>query len=60
MSSIINETLKFRKGDKYHLDDIYTYQGLGSGDWWEPIDEDGEEILITKNIDIIIQIRIYD
>lgn len=34
---IVTDNYKFRKGEVYHLDDIYLVQGLGGGDWWEHI-----------------------
>jgi hypothetical protein len=51
--TIVKES--FKQGDRYHLDDIYMVQGLGDGDWWEPIEEeDGECVTIKKNITIEI------
>lgn len=56
------QTHKFKKGQKFGLDEIYEVQGLGGGDWWtadDPSDEGGsggEEVTITENITIKITI----
>jgi len=58
---------EFKKGQRLHLDTIYTIQGLGGygGNWWSSVDEDGnpddgasDEIIILR--DIRIEIRITD
>lgn len=49
------EYYKFKKGERYHLDDIYLIQGIGGNDWWT---HDGEEysddIVITRNHEFTI------
>ena len=55
------EKHSYKTGQKLHLDDIYHISGIGMdsvGEWWEADDEDGEEITITKDIDITITIKI--
>ena len=56
------KTYTFKKGQKLHLDTIYDIQALGNGDWWETYDdgcegwEDGDEIIITRDVKIVIKI----
>lgn len=56
-------TYRFRKGEQYHLDEIYEINGIANEhNWWkadDPSDESGtsgEEITITKNIEIKITV----
>jgi hypothetical protein len=58
MANRKTKTRKFKKGEIYHLDEIYAIDGLCGGDWWEPKDESGEIIQITR--DITIQINWWD
>lgn len=60
------EIFRFKKGKITSLDQIYIIQGLGGGDWWEKTGNDvddkkdidlGEEVVITRNIEIEIIIR---
>jgi hypothetical protein len=62
------ETHIFKKNQIMQLDDIYTIQGLGGGDWWEKTGGDvsefdsigndiGDEIIITRNIKITITVN---
>ena len=55
--SLIHKVFKYGKGQKLRLDDIYDYQNL-TGDWWD-FDgvEGGEDIIITKDIDVDIIIQ---
>jgi hypothetical protein len=56
-------TYRFKRGQKVHLDTIYSYQGLGDqidgiGKWWEPDNEDcGDELTITQDIEITVTIK---
>jgi len=56
------ENYKFKKGQKFHLDSIYSVQGLGGGDWWEHEDdcEYSDNVIITKTIEIKINVKITD
>ena len=58
MTNRKTETRKFKKGELYHLDQIYIIDGLCGGDWWNPIDDSGETIVILR--DITIQINWWD
>ena len=50
---MVTVTLRYDRGQKLRLDDIYHYQDIGSLRWWEPVTGDGgEEIVITKDVDI--------
>ena len=43
----------FIKGQVLFLDDIYSVQGLGGGDWWDGKDFEGDDnIIITRTIRI--------
>jgi hypothetical protein len=44
----------FCKGEKLHLDDIYMVQGLAGGKWWEPVTDEGDDIVIVENVTIDI------
>jgi hypothetical protein len=52
----------FAKGQKLHLDDIYTIQGLAGGNWWTADDPNkeggdaGEIVTITENIVIKVKV----
>ena len=55
-------THQFKLGQQLHLDDIYLFSGLGIdvsgiGKWWEFDNENGEELTVTKDIEITITIR---
>ena len=52
------EKFKFTKGQRIHLDDIYNIQGLGTddGEWWESDKDDGDELVVIQDIEIIITI----
>ena len=55
-------THRFKRGQQLQLDDIYLFSGLGDdvagvGKWWEPNDEAGEEVTVTKDIEITVTIR---
>lgn len=55
------ETHTFKKGQKLHLDSIYNIQGIGcemqhGGAWWEPDDDSGERVTVTRDITIRIEI----
>jgi len=55
-------THRFQRGQRLHLDDIYTIQGLGDGiagigRWWDRDEEDSDEIVVTKDLSITITIR---
>jgi hypothetical protein len=55
-------THRFKRGQQLQLDDIYLFSGLGDdvagvGKWWEPNDEAGEELTVTKDIEITVTIR---
>ena len=53
------ETYKFKKGDRVHLDTIYTIQGLGDGRWWskEGDDDYSDDCVIVQDIEIKISIK---
>ena len=51
-------THKYKKGQKLVLDYIYDIQGLAGGNWWEPVVEGGEEIIIVKDVEIVIKWRV--
>lgn len=44
----------YTKGQRVHLDTIYDHQGLDGGDWWEALEEDGDELVITRSVRITI------
>lgn len=52
---------KFKQGQKLHLDQIYTIQGIenDSGQWWEHDDKDNEsdDITVTQDIEITITVK---
>lgn len=60
------EVYTFTKGQQFTLDQIYTIQGLGGGDWWEKADDDmsaferdmSESLICTRSIKITIIIEI--
>jgi len=59
MSRTHTTRYRFRRGQKVQLDAIYLIAGLGEdlgGRWWEPDDDAGEDITITRDIDIMIAI----
>jgi hypothetical protein len=51
------DVYNFKKGDRYHLDDIYEVQGIGGVHWWEPDDDDSD--LITITCDHYFEINFY-
>lgn len=55
----IKERYIFTRGSELHLDVIYDIQGLCGGDWWEPIEDAIDDIVITKNITIVITANIH-
>ncbi len=59
-----HEVHRFLKGEKYHLDTIYMIQGIGcapelGGQWWEPDDEAGDNVTITRDITISITVTCH-
>lgn len=56
------ETFAFKRGDRFHLDQIMHIQGLARGDWWEKTCDDtapgesdmGEDLICTRDIKITI------
>lgn len=53
---------KFKKGQLLCLDDIYDFQAIpvGHANWWKSIEEGGDEIIILKDIEIIISWKVRD
>jgi len=56
------ETHRFKRGQKIHLDSIYSIQSLGDqvdgiGHWWEADEKDGDDLTITQDIVIRIEVR---
>jgi len=57
VGSMVIEKYSFKKGQRLHLDHIYLIQGIGGNDWWEPIEEGGDNIIITQDIKIKIEYK---
>jgi hypothetical protein len=55
---------RFTEGQQVHLDEIYAIQGLGDDvdgvdSWWEPNNEAGETVTITRNIKITVTFKSF-
>ena len=42
------KTYRFKRGDEFTLDRIYSIQGLGGGSWWEKIKDGGNDIDMSE------------
>ena len=54
---VTKEVYDFKKGEIYHLDEIYDVQGIGSVHWWEP--DEANEDLINITCDYKFTINFY-